>query len=89
MRESKRPRTIANIRVGKPDVEPTAPSHVRGVREGNSIHATERQRELDSSRAKGTAARRQSATASARRSTGINDRAKNPIDPRMPKLSPS
>ena len=89
MRKSKKHRKIANIRVGKPDVEPTAPSHVRGVREGNSIYATEKQRELDSFDAKDAAARRQSATASARRSTGINDRAKNPIDPRMPKLSPS
>ena len=85
----KKPKTIANIRVGKPDVEQTAPSHVRGVREGNSIYATEKQRELDSFQAKGGASRRQSAVAGARRSTGVNDSAKNPIDPRMPKLSPS
>lgn len=82
-------RTIANIRVGKPDVKPTAPSHVRGVREGNSIYATEREREIASFKAPDAASRRKSAVASARRSTGINDSAKNPIDPRMPKLSPS
>jgi hypothetical protein len=83
------PKTIANVRVGKPDVEPTTPSHVRGVREGNSIYPSERERELASFKAGDAASRRQSAVAGARRSTGINDRAKNPIDPRMPKLSPS
>ncbi|HEY1558556.1 MAG TPA: hypothetical protein VGF94_27220 [Kofleriaceae bacterium] len=28
-------KVVGNIRVGKPDVDPEAPSHVRGVAQGN------------------------------------------------------
>jgi hypothetical protein len=71
--------TISNIKVGKPDVKPTAPSHVRGVYQGNRHHPMLRKGENDSEdRAEGAA----------RRSTGINPDEHEAIDPRMPKLSP-
>jgi hypothetical protein len=75
-------KVIANVRVGRPDVEPWAPSHVRGVFQGNKLYLLERAKGLDEERptfAKG----------SARRSTGIRAKSHEVIDPRMPKLSPS
>ena len=75
-------KVIANVRVGKPDVEPDASSHVRGVFEGNRRHPTQRPKGIEDeteTRAEGTA----------RRSTGIRPKNHDAIDPRMPKLSPA
>lgn len=77
-----RPKVIANIRVGKPDVKPTAPSHVRGVFEGNKHQLTQRSQGLEDEGPDG-------AKGSARRSTGIRPGSHGVIDPRMPKLSPA
>jgi hypothetical protein len=79
-----RRRQFGNLTVGKPDVHPSYPAHVRGVRMGNEPGSIERERGIhpvhdDRRFAKGTA----------ERSTGINARHRNPIDPRMPNLSPS
>ncbi len=41
MMRSEETTTIANVRVGRPDVKPTAPSHVRGVYQGNRHHPPE------------------------------------------------
>lgn len=75
-------KSIANIRVGKPDVKPDHTAHVRGVFQGNHPHLTQRHKGLENEgpeRAEG----------SARRSTGIRPKDHEVIDPRMPKLSPS
>ena len=77
----KKTTVIANVRVGKPDVDPGKPSHVKGVRQGNSRGHTRRQKGF---KTKGLAA-----TGKASRSTGINPKDREPIDPRMPNLSPS
>ncbi len=74
-------KTIANVRVGKPDVSPTLPSHVAGVRGGNEPCGMDEE--------KGIVAIDGKAVATGRRSTGINAKAKLPIDPKMPKLTPS
>jgi hypothetical protein len=78
-----RTRILGNVRVGKPDVEPSLPSHVAGVREGNEPGSIFQQpgfrQDPDDARF---------ATATAERSTGINPRARDPIDPRMPHLPP-
>lgn len=74
-------RTIANVRIGKPDVKQTQPSHVRGVRQGNDGAGDDTQQ--------GIVLTGDSARGTARRSTGINAKAHEPIDPRMPNLSPS
>lgn len=69
---------MAQIRVGKPDVAPDTPSHVKRVEEGN-----EEKRGL----------LRQighypDGTVDARRSTGIRPRKRDPILPVMPNLPP-
>jgi hypothetical protein len=71
-------KVIANIRVGKADVEPSTPSHVKGVRGGNS-----------GGKQPGIVKAGDGARGDARRSTGINAKRRDPIDLRMPKLSPA
>ena len=73
-------KTIANVRVGKPDTIPTSPAHTRGVHEGNAPGNLAREPGIyfDEGTAKATA----------RRSTGIAPEAHNAIDPRMPNLPP-
>ena len=75
-------RIISNIRVGKPDTQPDLPSHTRGVKEGNEPGNFESTPGLywdpKEKIGKGTA----------QRSTGINPDSREPIDPRMPNLSP-
>jgi hypothetical protein len=68
---------MAGIRVGKPDVSPDLPAHTPGVTQGNSRGNYEKQ---DGHRPDGRS--------SAKRSTGVNADAMEPIDPSMPNLSP-
>jgi hypothetical protein len=82
----KRRKTFANLLVGAADTSPSAPSHVRGVRSGNQtgadgqvgFYSTGPQQRRGVSDIRGTAAR----------STGINSRSRDPIDPASPNLSP-
>jgi hypothetical protein len=68
---------MADIRVGKRDVEPDAPSHVPGINQGNARGNYDKQAgHLPDGRSK------------ARRSTGVNPEDMEPIDPSMPNLSP-
>jgi hypothetical protein len=68
---------MANVRVGKPDVKPDKPSHMAGVLQGNATGNYEKQvGHLPDGRS------------TAARSTGVNAKARDPIDPRMPNLSP-
>jgi hypothetical protein len=66
-----------NLKTGKPDVAPDAPAHTPGIRQGNSRGNYE-----------SMAGHNSDGTSTAERSTGINSAARNPIDPRMPNLSP-
>jgi hypothetical protein len=68
---------MANLKVGKPDVSPDAPAHTRGIKQGNSKGNYDKQ-----------AGHKPDGRASAERSTGVNPKARNPIDPRMPNLPP-
>ena len=79
--------TFANLKVGTPDTTPSSPSHVRGVRQGNTTGAVAQQGfySVGPQHRRGLSDVR----ATARRSTGINARARDPIDPRSPNLSPS
>ncbi len=73
---------ISNVEVGKPDTSPSKPSHTRGVRMGNAPGGLRREpgmRELPDG----------SVVSNGRRSTGINARHREPIDPRMPRLTPA
>lgn len=74
--------TIGNITVGKPDVKPSASSHSFGVREGNARRHMIREPGIKR-------VGRFMASATERRSTGINPRARRPVDPRMPLLTPA
>ena len=65
-----------NLRVGEPDVKPDALAHTRGTNQGNSGPTESQPGHLADG------------TATAARSTGINPKARDPIDPRMPNLSP-
>jgi hypothetical protein len=68
---------MAKLRLGKRDVKPDAPSHTAGIKQGNAKGNYERQTgHLPDGRS------------TAERSTGINPKAHEPIDPRMPNLSP-
>jgi hypothetical protein len=66
-----------NLKVGKPDATPDLPSHVPGVREGNASGNYEK-----------SAGHLPDGRSTAKRSTGILPDKHDPIDPRMPNLSP-
>ena len=68
---------MAGIRVGNPQVKPDAPAHTKGTNQGNS-GPTEKQ-----------VGHNADGTVTAARSTGINPKAREPIDPRMPNLPPA
>ena len=75
---TKRISTRNNIRVGSPQVRVTAPSHTPGVHEGNQR-----------GNYRGQVGHLADGRSTAARSTGINSDKRNPIDPRMPNLSPA
>jgi hypothetical protein len=79
---SREVRVLGNLRVGKAQVDPAAPAHQRGIRQGNEAPGSVRAHGVHHER-------RLFATGSAERSTGINPKARNPIDPDMPNLSPA
>jgi len=54
------------------------PTHVKGIKEGNSTGNYEKQ-----------AGHKPDGTSTAARSTGVNAKGREPIDPRMPNLSPA
>jgi hypothetical protein len=65
------------IRTGKPDVDTQSLGHTPGVRQGNSRGNYESQ-----------VGHKPDGRSTSERSTGVNPKAMNPIDPRMPNLSP-
>ena len=69
---------MENVRTGKPDVSHDAPAHTPGIKSGNTKGNYERQ-----------AGHLPDGRSTAERSTGVNAAARNPIDPRMPNLSPA
>lgn len=64
------------LKVGKPDVKPDATSHTKGINAGNEGPYDKQP------------GHNPDGTSSAARSTGINVKGHEPIDPRMPNLSP-
>ena len=66
-----------NLKTGKPDVKPDTPAHTAGVNKGGAPGSLEKQPgHLPDGRR------------SAESATGVNAKARNPIDKRMPFLSP-
>jgi hypothetical protein len=68
---------MANIRIGKKDVDTQKLGHTPGVKQGNAKGNYEKQ-----------PGHRPDGTRTAEASTGVNPNARNPIDPRMPSISP-
>jgi hypothetical protein len=68
---------MGSIRVGKPDVRPDTPTHVKGVRQGNEKDGYSKQM-----------GHNEDGTADARRSTGIHPKWHNAILKIMPNLPP-
>ena len=68
---------MGEIRVGQADASPDDPAHTPGVDQGNSTGNYESQ-----------AGHNRDGTSTAERSTGVGAAKRNPIDPRMPNLSP-
>lgn len=67
-----------SIKVGKPDTKPDAPAHTPGVSMGN---ATGNYEKMDAHLPDGRS--------KASRSTGVDPGSREPVDPRMPNLSPA
>jgi hypothetical protein len=68
---------MRGMKIGKADVKPDLPAHTPGVMSGNAKGNYEKQ-----------AGHLADGRSTAQRSTGVNPQARNPIDPRMPNLSP-
>jgi len=66
-----------NLEVGKPQVSPDKPTHVTGIQQGNSSGNYEK-----------SPGHLPDGRSTARRSTGILPKKHEPIDPRMPNISP-
>jgi hypothetical protein len=69
---------MSKIQTGGAHASPTDPTHVKGVNEGNAKGNYER---MEGHNADGTS--------TAKRSTGVQSAAQEPIDPSMPNLSPA
>ena len=63
---------------GKREVKVDLPSHTKGINQGNAKGNYEKM-----------AGHKPDGTSSAQRSTGVNPKAHEPIDPSMPNLSPA
>ncbi len=75
--KAKRRRFKDNLLVGEAQVHPSKPTHVPGIQQGNSPgHYEKSPGHLPDGRS------------TARRSTGILAKKHEPIDPRMPNISP-
>jgi hypothetical protein len=68
---------MAEIRAGDSDVDTKDLGHIKGVKQGNATGNYEKQ-----------AGHLPDGRRTAEASTGVNAEAANPIDPRMPNLSP-
>ena len=69
---------MADVNTGKADVEPDAPAHTPGVKQGNSRGNYEKQ-----------SGHHPDGRRSAESSTGVNAKGREPIDPSMPNLPPA
>ena len=78
---------MGDIRVGKPDTKPDAPAHTPGVSQGNEPGGIKGDPGLYETGEAGVG--RPTAKSTARKSTGINPEARNPIDPNSPSLPPA
>jgi len=69
---------MGEIRTGKSDIDTSDLGHMKGIKQGNSMGNYESQ-----------AGHLPDGRRTAKASTGVNAEAHEPIDPRMPNLSPA
>ncbi len=69
---------MAKLKLGKGPVTPDLPAHVPGIQKGNAKGSYQKM-----------SGHNPDGTSNAARSTGISPRAREPIDPSMPNLSPA
>lgn len=69
---------MSYVKVGAADVSPDAPAHTPGINAGNDVGNYEK-----------SPGHKPDGRSTAARSTGINAKACEPIDPSMPNLSPA
>jgi hypothetical protein len=69
---------MAKVKTGTGDVRPDKPAHVKGIKQGNAKGNYE-----------SMPGHNPDGTSTARRSTGIDPKDHEPIDPRMPNISPA
>jgi hypothetical protein len=69
---------MAKLKLGRPQTKMDHPVHVKGIHQGNSVGNYESQ-----------PGHNPDGTSTQERSTGIDAKAREPIDPRMPNLSPA
>ena len=78
---------MGHLRVGKPDTKMDAPSHTRGVNQGNDPGGIEQDPGIEYTGER--EAGKPTATATARMSTSINAKSRNPIDSNSPNMPPA
>jgi hypothetical protein len=78
---------MGRLRVGKPDTKMDAPSHVKGVNQGNDPGGIEQDPGIEYTGERGQG--KPVARSTARMSTSINAKKRNPIDPNMPNMPPA
>lgn len=69
---------MPNMKLGSPEVSPDLPSHTPGIQQGNAKGSYEKM-----------PGHNPDGSSTAQRSTGINPKTHDPIDPSMPNLSPA
>jgi len=69
---------MSKINLGKPQTQTDQAAHVKGINQGNSIGNYEKQ-----------IGHNADGRSTAVRSTGVNAKAREPIDPSMPNLPPA
>ncbi len=69
---------MPKIKRGTADVKPDLPAHTPGIQQGNAKGSYDKM-----------VGHNPDGTSTAARSTGINPKAQEPIDPSMPNLSPA
>jgi hypothetical protein len=70
--------TVAEVKTGKEHTGMDKPTHVKGIKSGNSVGNYESQPGHNAD-----------GTSTAARSTGVGSGSSEPIDPSMPNLSPA
>lgn len=79
-------KVVANVHVGKAEGRQSRSAHTPGVKRGTAPRGFQKEEGIEDAP---PGAKLDGARATGRRSTSINPKGHEPIDPRMPKLAPA